>query len=95
MMNLKKEQMVTVKKFSAVWCGPCRALAPVMNEIKGQFSNVKFEEYDVDEAYDVATQYGIRSVPTVIIVKDGKEVERFTGASSKMAYINAINESLK
>jgi thioredoxin 1 len=94
-MNLKKEQMVTVKKFSAVWCGPCRALAPVMNEIKGQFSNVKFEEYDVDEAYDVATQYGIRSVPTVIIVKDGKEVERFTGASSKMAYINAINESLK
>jgi len=94
-MNLKKEQMVTVKKFSAVWCGPCRALAPVMNEIKGQFSNVKFEDYDVDEAYDEATQYGIRSVPTVIIVKDGKEVERFTGASSKMAYVNAINESLK
>ena len=87
--------MVTVKKFSAVWCGPCRALAPVMNEIKGQFSNVKFEDYDVDEAYDEATQYGIRSVPTVIIVKDGKEVERFTGASSKMAYVNAINESLK
>jgi thioredoxin 1 len=94
-MTLKKKQMVTVKKFSAVWCGPCRALAPVMNEIKGQFSNVKFEDYDVDEAYDEATQYGIRSVPTVIIVKDGKEVERFTGASSKMAYVNAINESLK
>ena len=87
--------MVTVKKFSAVWCGPCRALAPVMNEIKGQFSNVKFEDYDVDEAYDEATQSGIRSVQTVIIVKDGKEVERFTGASSKMAYVNAINESLK
>jgi thioredoxin 1 len=95
MMTLKTKQMVTVKKFSAVWCGPCRALAPVMNEIKGQFSNVKFEDYDVDEAYDEATQYGIRSVPTVIIVKDGKEVERFTGASSKMAYVNAINESLK
>jgi thioredoxin 1 len=94
-MNLKKDKMVTVKKFSAVWCGPCRALAPVMNEIKGQFSNVTFEDYDVDEAYDEATQYGIRSVPTVIIVKDGKEVERFTGASSKMAYVNAINESLK
>jgi thioredoxin 1 len=94
-MILKTKQMVTVKKFSAVWCGPCRALAPVMNEIKGQFSNVKFEDYDVDEAYDEATQYGIRSVPTVIIVKDGKEVERFTGASSKMAYVNAINESLK
>jgi len=95
MMTLKTKQMVTVKKFSAVWCGPCRALAPVMNEIKGQFSNVVFEEYDVDEAYDEATKYGVRSVPTVIIEKDGKEVNRFAGMSSKMAYVNAINESLK
>ena len=87
--------MLIVKKFSAAWCGPCRALAPVMNEIKKQFSNVVFEEYDVDESYDEATKYGIRSVPTVIMVKDGKEVERFTGASSKMAYVNAINENLK
>jgi thioredoxin 1 len=94
-MNLKKEQMLTVKKFSAVWCGPCRALAPVMNEVKTQFSNVKFEDYDVDEAYEEATKYGIRSVPTVIIEKNGKEVERFTGTSSKIAYINAINENLK
>jgi thioredoxin 1 len=94
-MNLKKEQMVTVKKFSAVWCGPCRALAPVINEVKSNFSNVKFEDYDVDEAYEEATKYGVRSVPTVIIEKNGVEVERFTGVSSKMAYINAINESLK
>lgn len=87
--------MLTVKKFSAVWCGPCRALAPVMNEIKGQFSNVKFEEYDVDVAYEEATKYGIRSVPTVIMERDGVEVERFTGMSSKLTYINAINENLK
>ena len=87
--------MVTVKKFSAVWCGPCRALTPVMNEIKGNYSNVKFEEYDIDEYSDVTEQYGVRSVPTVIIVKDGIEVNRFTGLSSKMAYVNAINESLK
>lgn len=87
--------MVTVKKFSAVWCGPCRALTPVMNEVKSQFSNVKFEDYDVDESYEEATKYGIRSVPTVIIEKNGKEVERFTGTSSKIAYINAINENLK
>ena len=87
--------MVTVKKFSAVWCGPCRALAPVMTEIKGQFSNVKFEEYDVDEAYEEATKYGVRSVPTVVIERDGIEVERFTGLQSKLAYVNALNESLK
>ena len=87
--------MVTVKKFSAAWCGPCRALAPMMNEIKGQFSNVVFEEYDVDVAYEEATKYGVRSVPTVVIEKNGTEVDRFTGLQSKLAYINAINENLK
>lgn len=87
--------MVTVKKFSAAWCGPCRALAPMMNEIKGQFSNVVFEEYDVDVAYEEATKYGVRSVPTVVIEKNGEEVDRFTGLQSKLAYINAINENLK
>jgi thioredoxin 1 len=87
--------MVTVKKFSAVWCGPCRALTPVMNEIKGNYSNVKFEEYDIDEYSDITEEYGVRSVPTVIIVKDGIEVNRFTGLSSKMAYVNAINEAIK
>jgi thioredoxin 1 len=95
MKNLKTKQMVTVKKFSAVWCGPCRALTPVMNEIKGNYSNVKFEEYDIDEYSDITEEYGVRSVPTVIIVKDGIEVNRFTGLSSKMAYTNAINEAIK
>ena len=87
--------MLTVKKFSATYCGPCRALAPVMNEIKSQFSGVKFEEYDVDNFPQVAEKYRVSSVPTVIIEKDGLELERFTGLSSKMAYINAINERLK
>ena len=87
--------MVTVKKFSAVWCGPCRALTPVMNEIKGNYSNVKFEEYDIDEYSDITEEYGVRSVPTVIIVKDGIELQRFTGLSSKMACVNAINEAVK
>ena len=87
--------MLEVKKFSAAWCGPCRALAPVRNEIKGEFSNVKFTDYDVDVAFNEATEYGVRSVPTVVIVKDGVEINRFTGMSSKMAYVNAINEGLK
>ena len=87
--------MVTVKKFSALWFGPCRTLAPVMNEIKGQFSNVKFEEYDVDTDVDEVVKYNIVSVPTVIIEKNGQLIERFTGVSSKIAYTNAINEAIK
>jgi thioredoxin 1 len=95
MKILKTKKMVTVKKFSAVWCGPCRALAPVMTEIKGQFSNVKFEDYDVDDYNEEVTKYNVTSVPTIIIEKNGEIVERFTGLSSKIAYVNAINEAIK
>ena len=87
--------MVTVKKFSAAWCGPCRVLAPMINEVKKQFTNVKFEEYDIDEYTEQVEKYNIRSVPTVIIEKNGLETERFVGLSSKIAYVNAINEAVK
>jgi thioredoxin 1 len=87
--------MITVKKFSAVWCGPCRALAPVMNEIKSNYSNVKFEEYDVDNEVDEVMKYGITSVPTVIIEKNGQIFERLTGLQSKLTYQNVLNEAIK
>ena len=87
--------MLEVKKFSAVWCGPCRALAPVMEGIKSQYSNVVFETIDVDTDHEQASQFAIRSVPTVVFVKDGVEVNRLVGVNSKLAYVNAINEGLK
>ena len=86
--------MIEVKKFHAVWCGPCRALSPVFESIKKKFDSVRFEEIDVDENYQQAEKYFIRSVPTVVIVKDGVEVDRFTGLQSEMTYTNTINEHL-
>jgi thioredoxin 1 len=86
--------MLEVKKFSASWCGPCKILAPTFNEVKNSFSGVSFNEYDVDDSSDIASQFGIRSVPTVVLVKDGKEIKRIVGAQSKMVYENAINENL-
>ena len=87
--------MVTVKKFSATWCGPCRMLAPVMNEIKVKYPNVKFEDIDIDEYSEEVEKYGVTSVPTVIIEKNGQLHERFTGLQSKIAYQNSINEAIK
>ena len=84
--------MLEVKRFSAVWCGPCRALAPVMEGIKAEYSDVVFETIDVDTDHEQASKYAIRSVPTVVFVKDGVEVERLVGVNSKLAYENKINE---
>jgi len=88
--------MITVKKFSASWCGPCKTLKPIFEEVRSGYGSniVKFEEYDVDESSDVASKYNIRSVPTVIIEKNGKEVGRFAGVQSKLAYVNSINEHI-
>jgi thioredoxin 1 len=87
--------MVEVKKFSAAWCGPCRMLAPIFENLKPKFGNVNFINYDVDQQFEEASKYSIRSVPTVIIEKDGKEVERFVGLQSEMRYANALNEQIK
>ena len=87
--------MVIVKKFSAAWCGPCRMLAPMFEQVKTGYSNVTFENIDIDEDYDSVQKYGVSSVPTVIIEKNGEVIERFTGLQSKIAYTNAINEAIK
>lgn len=88
--------MVTVKKFGAEWCGPCRMLKPVLENLKTEFAGkATIIEYDVDNSPEEAQQYNITSIPVVIVEKDGQLIERFTGLTSKMAYANAINEALK
>ena len=84
--------MIEVKKFYAEWCGPCKMLTPIMEQVQGKFSDVSFESINIDSQFEVAQKYYVRSVPTVIIEKDGKEVQRFAGLQSEMAYSNAINE---
>jgi thioredoxin 1 len=88
--------MVTIKKFGALWCGPCRALSPVLEQLKTEYAGkATFVEYDVDNSPNEAQQYNVTSIPLVIIEKNGVVVERFQGLSSKIAYANAINEAIK
>ena len=93
--NIKIKKMITVKKFGAVWCGPCRALGPVLEGLKNDFAGkATFIEYDVDNSPEESQQYNVTSIPVVIIERDGVVIQRFQGLSSKMAYTNAINEAI-
>jgi thioredoxin 1 len=67
-------------------------LTPIMEGVKVKHTDVQFEDVDVDAQYEMASKYSIRSVPTVIVEKDGVEVQRFAGLQSEMAYTNALNE---
>jgi len=87
--------MVIVKKFGAEWCGPCRALKPVIEQLKEEFAGkATIIEYDVDYSPEESQKYNVTSIPLVVVEKDGVIVERFQGLSSKLAYTNAINEAI-
>ena len=82
-------KMKTAKYFTATWCGPCKAFKPVMNEVAGEGHSIQF--IDVDENQTLATQYGVRSVPTTVIEENGVEVDRFVGAIPKQSVIQRLN----
>ena len=87
--------MIELKKFEADWCGPCRMLKPTFQKLEETFGNsIKFSYINVDESQDEAAKYSIRSIPAVVIVKDGAEVNRLVGVQSEMEYSNALNELL-
>ena len=85
------ESKPTIVDFFATWCGPCKMLSPILEKVeedsKGDFNIVKI---DVDESYDVAKKYGIMSVPTMIIFKDGDEQEKIVGLRQKNQIEDAV-----
>lgn len=78
-------------KFGAVWCAPCKALEPKLAKIEAEFPDISFYSVSVDDNPGLAKQYKIRSVPTVILLKDGQEVNRIAGA----ALINPLRKAFR
>lgn len=78
----------------ATWCGPCKALSPLLEEMENSVAGVEFTKLDVDEANDVASEYGVISIPTVIIFKDGKEFDRIIGLNPKSTYIQVLDKAV-
>ncbi|SFV75348.1 Thioredoxin [hydrothermal vent metagenome] len=86
---------VSVVDFWAPWCGPCRMIAPVIEELAEDFAGkANICKVNTDEEQDIAVKYGIRSIPTIMFFKNGEVVDQIIGAQSKEAFTEKINALL-
>ena len=85
-----KEGTVLVDCF-ATWCGPCRMLSPIVDQVSEEVKDVNFYKLDVDEAENISNEYGIMSIPTLLVFKDGKLVNKSVG----LVNADALKELLK
>ncbi len=80
--------MKKILYFSAAWCGPCKTLGPIMESLSGQ---INYQKIDVDSNQDLPIEYGIRNIPTLILMEDGKAVDRMVGVGTKDSILNFYN----
>ena len=90
-----KSNLPVFVDFWAEWCGPCRMVGPAVEQIgKIMAGKVKVAKLNVDENQEIAMKYGVQSIPSLILFKDGKEVARTIGAAPKETYLKFIEKSL-
>lgn len=93
--KILSENELTILQFSAPWCAPCRALQPIMDELSlVEGSSYTIGKVDVDESTDLALEYGIRGVPSILFIKNGDVVDRFVGLRTKNELQEKINSLL-
>lgn len=89
--NIAKNDLVLVD-FFATWCGPCKMLSPVLEEVAKDNEDMKFFKVDVDQNPDLVREFGIQAMPTIVILRDGKEIKRFLGYKAKEQIQSIIDE---
>jgi len=86
---------VALVDFWAPWCGPCRMISPVIEELAEEFEGkAKICKVNTDEQQDLSMKFGVRSIPTIIFMKNGEIVDTMVGAASKQAFADKINSLL-
>ena len=84
--------MINILDFYAEWCGPCKAMSPILDQIEDELDDVIIEKYDVEENEEIVEDYGIRSVPTLVFIKDDEIVSKHVGSLSKEKLLAIINK---
>lgn len=86
---LKSEKPVLVD-FYADWCGPCKMLSPIVDQVAEENEDIKVVKVNVDDAQDLAMKYQVMSIPTLVVIKEGKEINRSVGLIDKNQVVNMI-----
>lgn len=90
-----KSDKLTLVDFWAPWCGPCKIIGPIIDELAAEYEGkVKFAKLNVDDNPSTASNYGVRGIPTMILFKNGEPKDQIVGAVPKTHLEKAINESL-
>ena len=94
--EVTKSELPVLIDFWAVWCGPCKMIAPFVEELAGEYEGkIKIGKVDVDSNPQISMNYGIRSIPTLLIFKDGKVVDQIIGAVPKQAIAAKLDSQLQ